>query len=65
MRFLNSRGEGVSHVCFIVDDIEAEKAQLVANGAEVILTGMGGGFAYFDTGHVGNILLELSQRPTE
>jgi 4-hydroxyphenylpyruvate dioxygenase-like putative hemolysin len=58
-RFLDSHGEGISHVCFAVDNVRQEVARLVSKGATVVMTGMGGRFAYVDTGKVGNVLIEL------
>ena len=58
-RFLDSHGEGISHICFAVDNVQQEVAKLVARGATVVMTGMGGRFAYVDTGKVGNVLIEL------
>lgn len=37
-RFLTSRGEGLHHVAYLVDDIEATLAQLAADGVELIDT---------------------------
>ena len=36
IRFLDRHGEGVYHVCVIVDDIEAQIKSLRAKGAEVL-----------------------------
>ena len=36
IRFLDRHGEGVYHVCVIVDDIEAQIKSLRAGGAEVL-----------------------------
>jgi len=62
--FLDSRGEGVNHICFTVDDIDKERAKLVEKGIPVIW-GIQGRVAYFDTRKVGNILLELLQPPPD
>ena len=64
--FLETRGEGVQHLGFIVDDIEKEEARLVAKGVEPVQTSRfiaGGGYTYFDTGRVGGVLTELIQWP--
>jgi len=63
--FLESKGEGINHIGFLVDDLEKEKAKLLDKGLEVILsasrtTGMGA--AYFDTRQVGGVLIELIKR---
>lgn len=34
--FLEKRGEGIHHICFEVDDIEAELARLAAEGVRLI-----------------------------
>ena len=35
--FLDSRGEGIAHMGFFVDDLEAETARLVEKGIQVLL----------------------------
>ena len=62
--FLESKGEGVNHLAFFVDDLEKEVAKLTKRGLKVIQSGKmasGGGFAYFDTAAIGGIILELTQ----
>jgi len=57
--FLRSNGEGVHHICFTVDDIAKETAELLEKGASIIWsseTQTG-----FDTRKDGNIILELKQ----
>jgi catechol 2,3-dioxygenase-like lactoylglutathione lyase family enzyme len=57
--FLNKNGEGIHHIAFRVDDLDAETAKLVARGIPVITTvkrPTGRGFAYFD---FGDCLIEL------
>ena len=64
--FLESRGEGVNHLAFFVDDFEKEYARLVEKGLKVIYCVRFepcGGAAYFDTGEVGGILFEIMQLP--
>jgi len=64
--FLDSKGEGIHHLGFYVDDIEKEQAKLVANGVRVLYESRfqnGGGAAYFETNEVGGVLLELIQSP--
>lgn len=66
--FLETKGEGVNHLCFSVDDIEKETAKLVKKGVRIISSRRfvnGGGNVYFDTGKVGGILIELLQQPPE
>jgi len=65
---LETKGEGINHLGFLVDDIDREVAKLVKKGFKVISSGKfltGGGFAYFDTGKVGGILFELIQWPSK
>ncbi len=61
--FLNSRGEGIDHIAFSVDDLDEETAKLVEKGVPIIIGGRSktGGFAYFDTRKVGNVIIELIQ----
>jgi len=60
--FLDSKGEGVVTLAFIVDDLDKEKAKLVEKGIPVILSGVapdGNTLAYFDTRKVGGVVIEL------
>ena len=63
--FLNSRGEGVNHIAFNVDDLAKERAKLVEKGIPVVFSvkDQKGVMAYFDARKVGNILIELIQPP--
>lgn len=64
--FLEKHGEGINHLGFLVNDLEAETAKLVEKGFRVISSGKttsGGAFAYLDTDRVGGIVFELIQRP--
>lgn len=68
--FVRDYGEGLHHVAYFVDDLEAETARLAEKGIPVITrvySGPGGaGFAYFDLRqNGGNILIELMQRRKE
>ncbi len=63
--FFGSKGEGIEHIAFTVDDLEEETAKLVEKRIPVIVSGKrqtGGGFAYFDIRKVGNVIIELVQR---
>ena len=59
--FLDSKGEGIQHIAFAVDNLDKEMAQLQKQGLSSIggvkWEGGGGGF-YFDP-EIGNVLLEL------
>ncbi len=62
--FLDSKGEGIQHVMFAVDDLDEEVARLTKNGASILLRAKfptGGGIAYLDLG-VGGIVFELVQK---
>lgn len=64
--FLETKGEGINHLGFFVDDIDKEEAELIKKGFRVPYRSRyqkGGGAAYFDTGKVGGVLFELVQWP--
>ena len=59
--FLETKGEGIHHIGFHVDDVEKEVARLTGQGAEVTLTGKVNGklaAAYIDL-KAGDLLIEL------
>ncbi|MDD4875660.1 MAG: VOC family protein [Dehalococcoidales bacterium] len=64
--FLASKGDGVAHFGFIVDDLEAETAKLVEKGIKVVFSAKRQDgkvtMRYFDVREYGNILLELVER---
>ena len=69
-RFLERYGEGIHHVCFRVDDIEAALERLRKNGVEPIgeapRPGAGGcRVAFLHPRDTGGILIELSEPPGE
>jgi len=66
--FLEKRGEGIHHICFAVDDIEAALAR--ARGAGILVVGeaprSGAGgrrVAFLHPKSTGGILIELSEMP--
>jgi methylmalonyl-CoA/ethylmalonyl-CoA epimerase len=63
--FLNSRGEGINHIAFNVDDLDRERDKLVEKGIPVVFSvkDENGYMAYFDARKFGNILIELIQPP--
>ncbi len=65
--FLNSKGEGIHHLGFIVKDLEGEVAKWEKGGFGVLQRSKPGepGFAYMDTERVGGVILELIQPQTE
>ena len=64
---LEASGEGVGHIAYTVEDLEAETAKLVAKGFQVILSVTPAGATersavYVDTrGVLGNLIIELMQ----
>ena len=66
--FLKSKGEGINHIGFKVEDFEKEKAKLVKKGFNAILyrnRSSGIKTAYFDTDKVGGVMMEVFQPPTK
>jgi len=66
--FLESKGEGIHHLAFLVDDIDKEEAELVKKGLNVIFKVRfvnGGGTTYFETDKIGGVTFELFQRPQD
>ena len=66
LEFLEERGEGVEHLGFRVDDLDAEVARFKRHGIDVLQSARtaGGGYAYMDTREIGGIIFELIQRRT-
>lgn len=65
-RVLESRGEGLFHISFEVEDIEAAEAQAKAMGLGVVMKGRradGTGFSHFDTAGQGAAMLSARQTP--
>jgi methylmalonyl-CoA/ethylmalonyl-CoA epimerase len=62
-RFLDTWGEGLHHIGFYVDDVDAAVADLVAKGARVFVHDPGN-FAYVNAGGPGGALFELMRRPS-
>ena len=65
--FIEKRGEGVQHIAFVVDDIDAALKELEAKGVRLIdetpRYGAGGArIAFVHPKSTGGILLELSER---
>ena len=64
--FLDSKGEGVQHIAFAVDNLDEETDKLVDKGVSVIVKGkapaaFGSSSAHFDTRQVGNFAIQLIQ----
>jgi methylmalonyl-CoA/ethylmalonyl-CoA epimerase len=66
-RFIEKRGEGLHHLCFEVDDIQAALAKLRQAGVRLVdeqpLPGVGGALvAFVHPAATGGVLLELSEK---
>jgi methylmalonyl-CoA/ethylmalonyl-CoA epimerase len=65
-RFVARRGEGMHHVCLVVDDLRAEMARLAADGFQLIdrepRQGHGGQVAFLHPHSALGVLIELLQR---
>jgi len=61
--FLETKGEGIQHIAFRVDDLEKEIARFMSQGATMLLRAkwQGGGVAYLDL-NVGGLIIELIKR---
>ena len=64
--FLETKGEGIHHLGYQIDDIEAAKAAFRSKGLEpVFCRDMGVmEFAYYDTAEVGGLMLEFLHNKT-
>lgn len=67
-KFIESKGEGIHHLCFKVLDVKAKTEELTAKGYKFIYPeprlGAGGCFVNFmHPKSTGGVLIELSQRP--
>ena len=66
--FLERKGEGVYHLGFRVDDVQAEEKKLVQSGVKVLQRGRrddNSGYAYFDTEKYAGVILEIKQVPDQ
>ena len=63
--FLEKKGEGLHHLAFMVEDLDAEIADMEKRGFRVIQTGAlpHTRWAYFDTDKLGGMTIELCQAP--
>ena len=65
MDFLKSKGEGLHHLAFFVDDLDGAIDKLTKQGLTVTQSGRrekGGGYAYLNTDKHCGIIFELIQR---
>ncbi len=67
-RFLFGRGEGMHHVCFLVDDVETELTRLADEGFQLVdqtpRQGHGGRVAFMHPKSLHGVLVELLERTT-
>lgn len=67
-RFLEKRGEGIHHVCFLTDDVEASLRRLEKKGAELIDEhprpgSCGTEVAFIHPRSMNGVLVELARKP--
>lgn len=60
-RFLDTWGEGLHHLGFYVDDVDATVKHLVSKGAKLLIHDPGN-FAYLDAGGPGGAIFEFMRR---
>jgi catechol 2,3-dioxygenase-like lactoylglutathione lyase family enzyme len=69
--FLNEHGEGVHHLGYFVEDIDAEISKMESRGFALLQSGRGfgtnddGAYAYFDTEGAVGCILEALEMPAE
>jgi methylmalonyl-CoA/ethylmalonyl-CoA epimerase len=65
-KFLDSKGEGIHHICFEVDDVDKELQAMAAKGIETIdkkgRTGMSGKVGFLHPKSAKGVLIELVQK---
>jgi methylmalonyl-CoA epimerase len=65
-KFLESRGEGIHHICFEVDDVDHELRNLADKGAQLIDSqgrlGLAGKVGFIHPKSTKGILIELAQK---
>jgi methylmalonyl-CoA/ethylmalonyl-CoA epimerase len=66
--FLDSKGEGLHHLGFQVDDLDAMLAELAKEGIQPVfyhsLPQLGAAFAYLNTDKIGGVIFELIEQKT-
>ena len=67
-RFLSKRGEGMHHICFEVDDIQAAIAQMAISGLQVLeekprMGSQGQKYVFVHPKTTHGVLIELYERP--
>jgi len=69
-RFLAKRGQGINHICFRVDDIQAAMDHVVANGLRVIedeprVGSQGQKYVFIHPKSAHGVLIELIEKPRQ
>jgi methylmalonyl-CoA/ethylmalonyl-CoA epimerase len=65
--FLDEKGEGLHHICFVVKNIDKTIEKFKAKGIEVLQSDRfveGGGIAYVGTNIMGGIITEVAEYPS-
>ncbi len=60
-KFLDKWGEGLHHLGFYVDNVDAEAKKLIEKGAKLLIHDPGN-FAYLDAGGPGGAIFELMRK---
>lgn len=66
--FLETKGEGVFHIGFEVDDVDAAENELTGTGMDILASGRrddGSGFTYLDTRQQAGVILLVRQTKIE
>ena len=66
--FLEAKGEGVFHIGFAVDDVDAAEGELTSGGMKILASGRrddGSGFSYLDTRQQAGVTLLVRQTKKE
>jgi methylmalonyl-CoA/ethylmalonyl-CoA epimerase len=67
-RYLAKRGEGMHHICFVVDDIQAAMGTMAASGLQVLeeeprVGSQGQKYVFIHPKTAHGVLIELYERP--
>jgi methylmalonyl-CoA/ethylmalonyl-CoA epimerase len=68
-KFIERRGEGLHHLCFEVNDLQAALTELTRQGVELIdrspRPGIDGKVAFIHPRSCGGVLIELVEKPSD
>ena len=66
-KFIETRGEGIHHICLEVDDVDTELSRLADKGIQLIdkkgRPGLAGKVAFLHPKSTKGVLIELAQKP--